>query len=131
MKKIVFAALLCLAPAWAQVPYLPGTVYNVTPTGVVLNTPQGLTFVPNTAQFRVGDAVLQLSNLAVGRQVNAYYQPGWAPQYIPVDYYTQHPGWGWQQQVQGWQVEKVKWKKVPPGQAKKHGHGHGHGHGHD
>jgi hypothetical protein len=124
MRKVwTVAAALALSLAASAQPFLGGTVYQLAPNGVYLNTPQGLTFVPNTGtSFQIGGASVNFPNLTVGRPVNVYYPQGWTPQYVPMDFYQQNPNMPWNQTVQTWQVEKVKWKKPKGNRGKAKGH---------
>lgn len=122
-KMTIVAAMLGLTLAAGAQPFLGGTVYQLAPNGVYLNTPQGLTFVPNSGtSFQIGGASVNFPNLTVGRPVNVYYPQTWTPQYVPVDYYQQNAGAGWNQTVDGWQRDKVKWKKSKGNNGKHKGH---------
>lgn len=124
MKKTLIICLLLSAVAAAQNPYLNGTVYQVAPNGVYLNTPNGLTFVPNTngINFSLGGASVALPNLQVGSPVQAYYPQTWQPQYVPLDYYQSVPRADWNQTVQGWQKVKSNNKYKKPKNPKAKGH---------
>ena len=102
--------LLSGSPAFAQ-GFVSGQVYDVAPNGVYVQNPQGIAFVPSaSATFRVGRAVVNLAALGVGTPVQAYYQPRYQPQYVPVEYYQSHPrNWGWDRNWRAWQQDRRYW----------------------
>lgn len=103
------AAVFLLSPS-AFANHLSGTVHHTDHNGVYLNTPSGMTYVPSSAaSFRIGNTVVGLPGLAVGSRVNASYNNGWNPQYVPQAYYLQNPNYTWNQQVNGWRTDQRHW----------------------
>jgi hypothetical protein len=109
LAAFLIAAGLLAGTATAQ-DFLGGTVYQVMADGVYLNTPNGITFMPSSASFRIGNAPVALPNLMPGTQLNCYYPHGYVPQFVPQDYYQQHQNIPWGQQVKAYQMEKNAWK---------------------
>lgn len=97
------------SPAFGQ-PQIAGNVYQVVPQGVYIQNSNGISFVPQaSASFRVGNTAINLSALHVGSPINAYSQT-YRPQYVPIEYYQQHPDWDWNRHVNGWQQDRKYWK---------------------
>ncbi|ODT69252.1 hypothetical protein ABS71_09100 [bacterium SCN 62-11] len=104
------ATVLLLSPA-AFANHLSGTVHHTDRNGVYVTNPNGMTYVPsNSATFRVGNAVVGLPGLSVGSRVNASYNNGWNPQYVPQAYYQQNPNYSWNQHVNGWKTDRHNWQ---------------------
>ena len=101
------ALMLVSSPAQAQV---SGNVYQIVPQGVYIQNSNGISFVPSSsASFRVGNQQVHLNTLPVGAPVNAYMNSNYQPQYVPVEYYQQHPNWDWNRHVSGWQQDRKNW----------------------
>lgn len=111
ISAVIAAAALTLGSqaAFAR-QFISGTVYRTAPNGVYLQTNNGVTYVPNNAAtFQIGNAAVTIPGLTVGRQVNAYYNTTYTPNYVPTEYYNLHRDWDWNRHTRGWRSERSHW----------------------